>query len=140
MDAAFWFRAGAIWAFLAVAMGAFGAHGLQAQFLKAGEIARMPTEQMIDRYHTASQYHMYCALGMLAVAAVALHTRPGTATTIAGLGLLLGSLIFSGTLYAYAILGLRWLGMITPIGGVAMMIGWLALAVAGGGAVSATRP
>ena len=58
--------------------------------------------------------------------------RSGTAATVAGWGLLIGSLIFSGSLYLLAVTGLKWLGAITPIGGVAMLVGWAALAVAAG--------
>ena len=75
---------------------------------------------------------MYCALVLLAVGALILTGRSGTAATVAGWSLLIGSLIFSGSLYLLAVTGLKWLGAITPLGGVAMLVGWAALAVAAG--------
>ena len=75
---------------------------------------------------------MYCALALLAVGLLSLLGRTGTAVTVAGWSFLLGSVIFSGSLYVLSLTGLRWLGAITPIGGVLMLVGWVALAVAGG--------
>ncbi len=132
MSAGFWLRVAAIWGFLAVAMGAFGAHGLEDRFQAASSSGAMPAERLKANFHTAAQYHMYCALALLAVGVLAQTGRTGTALHVAGWSLLLGSLIFSGTLYVLAITGLRWLGAITPIGGVAMLVGWLALAAAAG--------
>ena len=133
MNAGFWLRIGAIWGFLAVSMGAFGAHGLQERFKSAGDQpGGLTTERLQANFQTAAQYHMYCALALLAVGLLALLGRSGTAVSISGWGLLLGSLIFSGSLYVLALSGLKWLGAITPIGGVAMLIGWAALAVAAG--------
>ena len=119
----FWFQVGAFWGFLAVAMGAFGAHGLKDRLAELGQAAT---------FQTAAQYHMYCALALLAVGLLVLTGRSGTTASIAGWGLLTGSLIFSGSLYLLALTGLKWLGAITPFGGVAMLVGWAALAVAAG--------
>lgn len=124
----FWVQVGAAWGFLAVAMGAFGAHGLKDRLTKLGQAAN---------FQTAAQYQMYCALALLAVGLLVLTSRSGTAVSLAGWGLLLGSMIFSGSLYVLALTGLRWLGAITPFGGVAMLVGWAALAVAAG--TQATR-
>ncbi len=124
----FWLQVGAAWGFLGVAMGAFGAHGLKDRLEALGQAAT---------FQTAAQYQMYCALALLAVGLLVLTGRSGTAASVAGWGLLIGSLIFSGSLYALALTGLRWLGAITPIGGVAMLVGWAALAVAAG--AQATR-
>jgi uncharacterized membrane protein YgdD (TMEM256/DUF423 family) len=133
MSPTFWLRTSAIWGFLAVAMGAFGAHGLQGRFQSLGELSGgRPAEYFEARFHTASQYHMYCALAILAVGLLAATGRGGTALHVSGWSFLLGSLIFSGSLYILAITGLRWLGAITPIGGVLMLIGWIALAIAAG--------
>ena len=138
MSATFWLRTGAIWGFLAVAMGAFGAHGLQGRFQSLGAISSdRPAEYFEARFHTAAQYHMYCALAILAVGLLAATGRGGTAISASGWSFLLGSLIFSGSLYILATTGLRWLGAITPIGGVLMLIGWIALAVAAG---SSSKP
>jgi uncharacterized membrane protein YgdD (TMEM256/DUF423 family) len=119
----FWLQVGASWGFLGVAIGAFGAHGLRERLTELGQLAS---------FQTATQYHMYCAFALMAVGLLVLSGRPCTAAGIAGWSLLLGSLIFSGTLYIRGVTGLKWLGMITPIGGVAMLAGWAALAVAAG--------
>jgi uncharacterized membrane protein YgdD (TMEM256/DUF423 family) len=123
MREGFWIQVGAIWGFLAVAMGAFGAHGLKDRLTELGQVAN---------FQTAAHYHMYCALAVLAVGAVVLSGRPSAAATVSGWALLGGSLIFSGTLYAMGVSGARWLGAITPIGGLFMLVGWAALAVAAG--------
>jgi uncharacterized membrane protein YgdD (TMEM256/DUF423 family) len=115
-----WLQVGAVWGFLAVAIGAFGAHGLKERLESLGQTAN---------FQTAAHHHMYCALALLAVGLLSLHGRPGTALTVAGWSFLLGSLIFSGSLYLLAVTGLKWLGAITPIGGVAMLAGWVALAI-----------
>jgi len=135
MNPGFWVRVGAIWGFLAVTMGAFGAHGLKDRFQMLGEqLGGLPAERLEANFHTAAQYHMYCALALLAVGITAEIGRGGTALQAAGWSLLLGSLVFSGSLYILAATGIRWLGAITPIGGVLILIGWLALAVAAGSA------
>jgi uncharacterized membrane protein YgdD (TMEM256/DUF423 family) len=104
-------------------MGAFGAHGLKDRLAELGQAAS---------FQTAAHYHMYCALALLAVGSLVLSGRSGTAAAVAGWALLIGSLIFSGSLYLLAVTGLKWLGAITPLGGVAMLVGWAALAVAAG--------
>ena len=135
MNAGFWLRVGAIWGFLAVSMGAFGAHGLQERFQSLGnQPGGLATERLQANFQTAAQYHMYCALAMLAVGLLAATGRGGAPLHVAGWSFLLGSLIFSGSLYVLSVTGLRWLGAITPIGGVLMLAGWLALAVAAGSA------
>lgn len=121
MSGAFWIRIGAILGFLAVAMGAFGAHSFQARLVSLGTAAQ---------FQTAAQYHMYHALALLAVGVLALSGRRGTPLCIAGGSFVLGILVFSGSLYILALTGQKWLGAITPIGGVAMLIGWASLAVA----------
>lgn len=123
MNDGFWLRVGAVWGFLAVAMGAFGAHGLKERLDQIGRT---------ENFHTAAQYHMYIALALLAVGLLRLHERPGAALQTAGWTFLVGSVIFSGTLYALSLTGLRWLGAVTPIGGVLILVGWAALAVAAG--------
>jgi uncharacterized membrane protein YgdD (TMEM256/DUF423 family) len=131
MNPGFWLRVGAIWGFLAVCMGAFGAHGLKDRFRVASEqTGGLTAERLEDNFHTAAQYHMYCALAILVVGVLAETGRGSTASQAAGWSLLLGSLVFSGSLYLLAVTGVRWLGAITPIGGVAMLVGWLALAFA----------
>ncbi|HEV3164877.1 MAG TPA: DUF423 domain-containing protein [Isosphaeraceae bacterium] len=116
-----WFRIGAVLGALAVAAGAFGAHGLRA---------RLDARSM-EVFHTAAQYHMVHALAIVAVASLMIATKThGTAQCVAAGSFLVGILIFSGSLYALAITGQRWLGAITPIGGVAFIVGWIVLAAA----------
>lgn len=116
--ARWWVILGAVNGFLAVAFGAFGAHGL-AQTLKAHE-----TEKV---FATASNYHMYHALALLAVGWALGETR-NPAAGAAGWCFLVGIVLFSGSLYALAVTNVRWLGAITPIGGTLFLAGWLLLA------------
>lgn len=134
MNDALWLRIGAVWGFLAVAMGAFGAHGLKPRVEAMGQLAN---------FQTAANYHMYMALAMLAVGLLQATGRSGTALSVAGWGFLIGSLIFSGSLYTLSLTGLKWLGAITPIGGTVILVGWIALAVSGGGTaqpIASARP
>jgi uncharacterized membrane protein YgdD (TMEM256/DUF423 family) len=134
MNPSFWLRTGAIWGLLAVAIGAFGAHGLKERFRSLGEqFGDMANERPEGIFQTATQYHMYCALAIVAVGVLASTGRGGRSLEFAGWSFLLGSLVFSGSLYVLAATGLKRLGMITPIGGVIMVAGWVALAVAAGG-------
>ncbi len=123
----FWLQVGAVWGFLGVAMGAFGAHGLKERLDELGQTAN---------FHTAAQYHMYCAFALAAVGLLVISGRSGAAASVAGWSFLLGSLVFSGSLYILAVTGLTWLGAITPIGGVAILAGWVALAMAAGKSAS----
>jgi uncharacterized membrane protein YgdD (TMEM256/DUF423 family) len=133
MNPGFWLRSGAIWGFLAVSIGAFGAHGLKERFHTIAESSGgLTAERLEANFHTAAQYHMYCALALLAVGFLAASGRGSAALETAGWSFLSGSFIFSGSLYILATTGLRWLGAVTPIGGVLMLVGWLALAVAAG--------
>lgn len=124
MNTGFWLRIGAVWGALAIAMGAFGAHGLKNRLAELGSTAN---------FQTAAQYHMYQALALIALGALAHAGKTGTALTVAGWGLFAGSLIFSGSLYVLSLTGMKWLGAVTPIGGALMIVGWAALAVAAGG-------
>ena len=133
MNATFWLRTGAIWGFLAVAMGSFGAHGLRERFASLGSLpGGLSTERLQANFQTGTQYQMYCAFALLVVGLMAQAGRGGVALDAAGWLFLVGSLVFSGSLYVLCITGEKWLGMITPIGGVAMLAGWIALAIAAG--------
>ncbi len=111
---------GALMGFLGVALGAFGAHALDAT-LKAN--------QREGTFETATQYHMYHALALLAVAWAA--TRwPDNLTYWAGYLFIVGIILFSGSLYALSITNQRWLGAITPLGGLAFLAGWVCLGLA----------
>ncbi len=109
--------AGAVAAMTGVFVGAFGAHGLESRLTPAD----------LDTFETGVRYHMYHALGLFAVAWVA-SRWPSPMTTAAGWLLIVGIVIFSGSLYTLVLTGQRWLGAITPIGGVALVAGWAALA------------
>lgn len=110
--------AGAIHAALSVAAGAFGAHGLRARL----------EPRALEIFETAARYHMYHALGMI-LCALLVATGVGGART-AGWILQAGIVIFSGSLYALALTDVKGLGAITPIGGLAFLVGWVWLAVA----------
>ena len=136
MDGWAWVRIGAISGFLAVAAGAFRAHGLKGRLkvLQSDTFQEASDKQKrLENFETASRYEMYHALALVAVGIVALVGRPGAALSAAGWAFLVGTLLFSGSLYAYGLTGQRWLGMITPIGGVGFLIGWIALAIGAGG-------
>jgi uncharacterized membrane protein YgdD (TMEM256/DUF423 family) len=103
---------------LAVAAGAFGAHALRGRL----------DPRALEVFETAARYQMYHALALFAAAwAMGCHARWGAA---AGWLFTAGTLLFSGSLYALALTGHRWLGAVTPLGGVAFLLGWLCLAVA----------
>jgi uncharacterized membrane protein YgdD (TMEM256/DUF423 family) len=110
----------AVWGFLAVAIGAFGAHGLEGRV----EADLLPT------FEVGARYHMYHALALLAAATVL--PRLGRAGAAVAWLWLIGSFIFAGTLYLLVLTGQRWLGAVTPIGGVTLLAGWLTLAVSAG--------
>jgi uncharacterized membrane protein YgdD (TMEM256/DUF423 family) len=111
--------AGAINMFIAVAAGAFGAHGLK-QILSA---------EMLAIWQTAVTYQMVHALGLLAIALLMPRLQSGLAQW-AGTAMLFGIVVFSGSLYALALSGVRILGAITPLGGVGFLLGWGMLALA----------
>jgi uncharacterized membrane protein YgdD (TMEM256/DUF423 family) len=116
MDRAF-LALGAFSAFAAVAAGAFGSHALRA---------RLPPD-LLATFEIGVRYHMYHALGLLAVSWAA-SRWPGPATHAAGWLFVAGTVLFSGSLYALALSGVRALGAVTPFGGVAFLGGWLLLA------------
>ncbi|MGC4377283.1 DUF423 domain-containing protein [Fictibacillus sp. Mic-4] len=110
---------GAINAALAVALGAFGAHGLEGKL----------SEKMLEVYKTGVQYHMYHALGILAVALIASKLTNSSLVNWSGWLLFIGIILFSGSLYVLSITGISKLGIITPFGGLAFIIGWILLVV-----------
>ncbi len=133
MGATFWLRTGAIWGFLSVAMGSFGAHGLQKRFESLGNIpGGLTTERLQANFQTGVHYQMYCAFALLAVGLLARTGRSGAVLDSAGWLFLAGSAVFSGSLYVLCITGEKRLGMITPFGGIAMLAAWVALAIAAG--------
>jgi uncharacterized membrane protein YgdD (TMEM256/DUF423 family) len=123
MDRTFLLLSG-IYGFLGVALGAFGAHGLDRLFQRASDGAARA-----DWWATATQYHLVHALALGLAAWVATRS-PGTASGLGGWCFALGVLLFSGSLYAMALTGARWLGAVTPFGGLLLLAGWAALFVA----------
>lgn len=119
---------GALAGLLSVGLGAFGAHGLPDYFATAFPDPAVAV-RMLQNWETAARYQMYHALALLAVAWAA-SRWPGAPIRAAGWCFTGGMLIFSGTLYVLCLTGMRWLGAITPIGGVALMFGWFLLALA----------
>jgi uncharacterized membrane protein YgdD (TMEM256/DUF423 family) len=114
-----WLVLGAVNAFLSVAAGAFGAHALRA---------RLPQDLQVI-FETGARYHMYHALGLVAVGLLG-HFRPSPLLSGAGGAMLAGIVLFSGSLYALALSGVRVLGAITPLGGLGFLAGWLLFAMA----------
>ncbi len=111
------FRIGALSAGIAVAAGAFGAHALRDRL----------APELLQAFETGARYQMYHALGLLAVAWAASRTD-GAAPRRAGWLFVVGTLLFSGSLYLMALTGMRWLGAVTPLGGAAWLAGWGILA------------
>jgi uncharacterized membrane protein YgdD (TMEM256/DUF423 family) len=111
-----WLALGSASMFLAVAAGAFGAHALKERL----------APDMLAVYEVAVRYQAYHALALLAVALIA-DRQGGAAARAAGIAFTAGTLLFSGSLYALALTGARWLGAVTPMGGVLFLLGWLSL-------------
>ena len=114
-----WLAIAAINGFLAVAAGAFGAHGLQGRL----DVHALAT------FETGARYQMYHALA-IGLAALILRGTAATAATAAAGFFLAGIVVFSGSLYLLALTGAHALVFVTPFGGVAFLIGWIALAIA----------
>ena len=108
---------GALNSALAVILGAFGAHGLKSRV----------DESMLAVWSTASEYHFYHALAMLLCGLLA-RAFGASGMVTAGWVLFAGTLVFSGSLYVLVLSGQKWIGAITPLGGTALIIGWLMLA------------
>ena len=109
----------AVLGFLGVALGAFGAHGLKSKL----------SVDMMAIFETGARYHLIHAVALFGIGILA-RQMDVTAIKVAGISMIFGILVFSGSLYALAISGVRVLGAITPIGGLGFLIGWAALAIA----------
>lgn len=121
-----WMLVGAVLGGLSVALGAFAAHGLKARFAELATTDFNPREI----FDLAVRYHAVHTLALLFAS-----LRMGTASSerwlaVARWAFLIGIAVFSGTLYLLGVTGLKWLGAITPIGGVSLIAGWTFLAVA----------
>lgn len=109
---------GAIAGFTAVALGAFGAHALKTRV----------AADLLPVFETGVRYQMYHALALLAAAWGADRWR-GRWFGVAGTLFVAGMLLFSGSLYVLSMSGMRWIGMITPVGGLALLAGWVCLGI-----------
>jgi uncharacterized membrane protein YgdD (TMEM256/DUF423 family) len=116
--------------FLAVALGAFGAHGLKTRLADSADVARR-----LGWWDTASHYHLVHALA-LGLLALAVERVPLAWLGRAGVAMLVGIALFSGSLYAMTLSGVTALGAVTPLGGLAFLVGWLSLGI---GALRAPR-
>ncbi|EIC29000.1 MULTISPECIES: DUF423 domain-containing protein [Methylomicrobium] len=110
---------GALGALVGVGMGAFGAHGLK----------NMISPEMLTVYQTGVSYQMWHALGLIGIALIRRNEPESKLLNWAGWLMLTGIVLFSGSLYLLAIMGLKELGMVTPFGGVSFLLAWLLLAV-----------
>jgi len=105
---------GCIAALLAVALGAFGAHGLKTRI----------APEWMSVYKTGVEYHFYHALGLILVGLTAWRLPESGCLRAAGWAMLAGLLLFSGSLYLLSVTGLSWLGAVTPFGGLAFLAAW----------------
>lgn len=119
MHASTMVRLGAVLAGLAVALGAFAAHGMKASY----------SAEMLQTFEVGVRYQMVHGLALVSCGALGLR---GRSACVAAWAFALGILFFSGSLYALVWLDTRWLGAITPIGGIAFLVGWSALAIGAG--------
>ena len=111
---------GGINAALVVMLGAFGAHGLKTKI----------SAEMLAVYQTGVHYHLFHALGLLVVGLVATQMADSVYLNWSGWLMLVGIILFSGSLYVLSVSGLRWLGMVTPFGGVAFIAAWIVFVIA----------
>ncbi len=113
-----WIFIGALFGFLSVAFGAFGAHGLSKQL----------DQRSLAIFQTGVQYQMFHALALVAIG-VWSQNQPSLSVALPGWAFTVGTLLFSGSLYVLALTDLKFFGLVTPIGGILFLAGWAALAV-----------
>ena len=111
---------GSINAATAVSMGAFGAHFLKTKI----------SEDMLSVFQTAVQYHFYHSLGLMIIGVLTISIKPEKYLGIAGWMMFIGIILFSGSLYILSTTAIRWVGIITPFGGIAFIISWVFIAIA----------
>lgn len=104
---------------LAVMLGAFGAHALKARL----------DVSLLKAYHTGVEYHFYHALGLILVGIIAMNLPANIWLKSSGWSMFVGIILFSGSLYLMSIFNLRWLGMVTPIGGLLFILAWVSLCI-----------
>ena len=103
---------------IAVGLGAFGAHSLEALLIQNGRL---------DTFQTAVNYHFYHTLALFGIGVLASVKPDWKGISFAAWSMVLGILIFSGSLYVLSLTGITWLGAITPLGGLAFILGWSSL-------------
>ena len=111
---------GCINAALSIILGAFGAHALRMKI----------SEEMMNVYQTGVQYHFYHAIGLCIVGVAGIYLPKTKLTRTAGWIMLLGIVLFSGSLYTLSISGIKFFGVIVPFGGIAFIVSWIILAIA----------
>lgn len=107
-------------AMFAVILGAFGAHALKARL----------DETLLKAYQTGVDYHFYHALGLIFIGIIAMNIPASIWLKSSGWMMVIGIILFCGSLYILSIFNLRWLGMVTPLGGVLFILAWLSLCIA----------
>ncbi len=105
---------------IAVSLGAFGAHALKEKLAESG---------LTGTFETAVSYHFYHTLALLGIGLIAMKF-PSFMINLSGYSMITGLVIFSGSLYVLCLSGIRWLGAITPLGGLALIVGWICLFIA----------
>ncbi|GJM12752.1 MAG: UPF0382 membrane protein YwdK [Pseudohongiella sp.] len=100
--------------FLAVSLGAFAAHGLRARL----------SPELLNTFQTGVQYHMYHALALFGIGLMMMHFPQANQLRLSAYLMLAGIVLFSGSLYLLSITGIRWLGAITPLGGLCFLAAW----------------
>jgi len=110
---------GSINATLAVILGAFGAHALKARL----------DVSLLKAYHTGVEYHFYHALGLILVGMIAMNLPVNIWLKSSGWSMFVGIILFCGSLYLLSIFNLRWLGMVTPVGGLLFILAWVSLCI-----------
>lgn len=108
---------------ISVILGAFASHALKDRL----------SDRALEIWETGTKYQMYHALALILIALLITRLPASTSLLVAGYAFIAGILLFSGSLYALSLSGIKWLGAITPLGGVAFIIGWICLAVAAWG-------
>ncbi|MBV6684530.1 DUF423 domain-containing protein [Rossellomorea sp. RS05] len=110
---------GAINAFLSVALGAFGAHALEGKI----------SAKYIETWNTGVQYQMFHAIGILIIGVMLGNLAPSSLLSWSGWLMLIGTILFSGSLYVLSLSGIKVLGAITPLGGVSFLVAWVLLII-----------